>query len=386
MKARNLLPPDLLFTVSIADNHGHVVASSHPSAITSVADQDYFENQRQTDALSIGRPRPSLGSEVWETAIQPPLNTDDGGFAGIVVVSVDADYFVSGYETSTLGEHGVLGILGTDSIFRVRRSGETVSAGDLADYSSVVPATDEAESEAKLSTNSWDGVRRYTSARQLYDFPLAVIVGLSVDDQLAPTRRDMRTYLWRAIAGSILLILIVAMLSRMSAQLTDSHSQLLQSEKWPRSASSLPVSHTRSTIRSGYVHSNLTTLTRYMPDIFSVLDAYEQLEPSLVGAHAEIAPLQALKERVELAYLREDITSLLTESIEGITRVEKIVRDLKDFSHVDQAEWQHVDLRVGLETTLNVVWHELKYKAELVKDMAICQRSNAWHRKSIRCS
>ena len=51
-----------------------------------------------------------------------------------------------------------------------------------------------------------------------------------------------------------------------------------------------------------------------------------------------------------------------------MARVKKIVQDLKDFSHVDEAEWQEADLNDGLESTLNVVWNELKYKAEVVRE------------------
>jgi signal transduction histidine kinase len=47
--------------------------------------------------------------------------------------------------------------------------------------------------------------------------------------------------------------------------------------------------------------------------------------------------------------------------------VKKIVQDLKNFSHVDESEWQFADLNAGLESTLNVVWNEVKYKANVVK-------------------
>jgi diguanylate cyclase (GGDEF)-like protein len=249
LKARALLPPDLLFVVSIADSKGDVVASTRPSAMTNVADQDYFQSQRQTDVLSVGRPRQSPGSGEWKLQFSRRLNAADGRFSGIVMVSVDAAYFVSGYESSKLGEHGVLGILGTDGVFRARRSGETVSAGDMVNYAAVVPATDEAGSEATLSTNAWDGVRRYISARQLYDFPLAVIVGLSADEQLAAMRRDMHAYLWRASAGSLLLILIVAVLGRMSRQLALSRQRAVEE-------------HIANAVRVEYLayHDGLTTL------------------------------------------------------------------------------------------------------------------------------
>ena len=43
----------------------------------------------------------------------------------------------------------------------------------------------------------------------------------------------------------------------------------------------------------------------------------------------------------------------------------KIVQDLKDFSRVDHADWQDADLNAGLESTLNVVMNEVKYRADV---------------------
>ena len=67
-------------------------------------------------------------------------------------------------------------------------------------------------------------------------------------------------------------------------------------------------------------------------------------------------------------YLRQDIGDLLSESVDGLQRVKRIVQDLKDFSHVSETEMQWANVENGLESTLNVVWNELKYKAEVVKD------------------
>jgi len=81
-----------------------------------------------------------------------------------------------------------------------------------------------------------------------------------------------------------------------------------------------------------------------------------------------VVALNALKEEGDLAYLRQDIGDLLSESVDGLQRVKRIVQDLKDFSHVSETEMQWANVENGLESTLNVVWNELKYKAEVVKD------------------
>ena len=63
-----------------------------------------------------------------------------------------------------------------------------------------------------------------------------------------------------------------------------------------------------------------------------------------------------------------DTHDLIMESLEGVDRVCKIVSDLKDFSRQGQIDsWAVVDVQVGLESTLNIVWNEIKYKAHVVK-------------------
>jgi signal transduction histidine kinase len=77
-----------------------------------------------------------------------------------------------------------------------------------------------------------------------------------------------------------------------------------------------------------------------------------------------------VKEEVDIDYLRDDVTKLLAESMDGLKRVTRIVQDLKNFSHVDESERQWADLEAGLESTLRVGWNELKYKAIVLKEFA----------------
>jgi diguanylate cyclase (GGDEF)-like protein len=116
----------------------------------------------------------------------------------------------------------VLGIIGTDGIIRVRRTGDAEFSGEAINYAGVVPGSDAVETDVTISTGSWDGVRRWTSARELFGFPLAVLVGLSVDEQLASAHRETLTYLWRAGFGSALIIVLTGLLGRMSWQLGQS--------------------------------------------------------------------------------------------------------------------------------------------------------------------
>ncbi len=117
----------------------------------------------------------------------------------------------------------------------------------------------------------------------------------------------------------------------------------------------------------GYIFSNFGTLEQYLASLFEMLAAYEAAEPSH-AAPQTITNLKRLRERIELEFLKEDIPVLMRESKEGIVRVRKIVQDLKDFSHVDaNPQWQLADLAQGIDSTLNVISNEIKYKADVIK-------------------
>jgi diguanylate cyclase (GGDEF)-like protein len=218
LKTESLLPPDLLFVVSILDTQDTVVVSTRPAAAPSVVKSE-LQQGLHSDALWVDPPRKSTTSGEWTLQFGRALHGPDGSLAGAVLIGIDASYFVSGYDRTILGKHGVLGLLGTDGVFRARRTGDDVTAGEEIDYASAVPGADQEDPTISLVTNSWDGVRRFTGVQQLYEFPLAVIVGLSEGEQMAAVHRSRDVYLWRAGLGSVLLLVLTTILGRMSWQL-----------------------------------------------------------------------------------------------------------------------------------------------------------------------
>ncbi len=215
LKQKGLLPPDLLFVVSIADASGKIVDSTRPFGTENAADQELFRKQRGSDAMVIGQVPPGPTGDA-KLAFSRRLNTTNGRFDGVVIVSVDAAYFVSGYDASKLGEQGVLSLIGTDGVSQVRRSGETLYSGERIDYAGAVQDSDAAAADAAVTKSSWDGTRRWMVARELYGFPLAVLVGLSVDEQMAPAHAQSRTYLGWAALASILALAVTALMGRLS--------------------------------------------------------------------------------------------------------------------------------------------------------------------------
>ena len=117
----------------------------------------------------------------------------------------------------------------------------------------------------------------------------------------------------------------------------------------------------------GYINSNIGSLKEYIDDLLRIVDVYEGFESKFSDSNI-LSTIQKLKQEIDLDYLKRDIMELIVESQEGTTRVKQIVQSLKDFSHVDEVEWQWVDLHKGIDSTLNVVNNEIKYKADVVKE------------------
>ena len=154
----------------------------------------------------------------------------------------------------------------------------------------------------------------------------------------------------------------------LNTKLQDMQHQLLQSEKMASVGQlAAGVAHEINN-PIGYVYSNLGTLEKYIQDMFSIVAAYEEIEPAITDS-ALLDQVHAAKDKADLNFLRDDMRAVLSETREGITRVKKIVQDLKDFSRIDtRDEWHWADLQKGLDSTLNIVHNELKYKADVRKE------------------
>jgi signal transduction histidine kinase len=153
-------------------------------------------------------------------------------------------------------------------------------------------------------------------------------------------------------------------------RLEEAQNQLLQSEKMASIGQlAAGVAHEINN-PIGFVSSNLGSLRGYVEPIFGLLTLLKDLPRDALPA-ALRDELVRLDRAVDLEFVQEDLPQLLNESEDGLLRVKKIVQDLKDFSRVDHADWQDADLNAGLDSTLNVVMNEVKYKAEVRKDYAV---------------
>lgn len=150
-------------------------------------------------------------------------------------------------------------------------------------------------------------------------------------------------------------------------QLNEAHTKLLQSEKLAALGQlAAGVAHEINN-PIAYVNSNLGTLKGYVKDMLRFIAACQPVphNPELQGRVAR------LSEELELDFICHDAPQLIDESLEGVSRVSRIVQDLKSFAHVDAGpEWGPADVHECLDSTLNIASSEIKYKATVIRDYA----------------
>lgn len=118
----------------------------------------------------------------------------------------------------------------------------------------------------------------------------------------------------------------------------------------------------------GFITSNLVTLGKYMDRLSEFMRTIT--DPSLFTNHEEAARfISERRTSLKIDSIMDDAPELIQESLEGADRVSTIVRNLKSFSRVDEASCKSANINECIESTVNIVWNELKYRVKLIKDL-----------------
>ncbi|MFQ5602707.1 MAG: PAS domain S-box protein [bacterium] len=142
-------------------------------------------------------------------------------------------------------------------------------------------------------------------------------------------------------------------LEEANRHLRETQSQLVQSEKMASLGMLVAgIAHEINT-PIGAVHSMHDTLKRAVAKLKTVLK--EQFSQEIYENHDIAMPLKII-----------DNANKVIES--GSARVTNIVRRLRSFARLDEAELKTVDIHEGLEDTLTLIHHEIKHKIQVVKD------------------
>jgi signal transduction histidine kinase len=107
-----------------------------------------------------------------------------------------------------------------------------------------------------------------------------------------------------------------------------------------------------------FIHGNLTHVQQSTEDLLEVVQLYQQHYPAPAPA------IQTAAEMIDLEFLQEDLPKMLASMKLGTERIRQIVLSLRNFSRMDEAEFKAVDIHEGIDSTLLILQHRLKAKAD----------------------
>lgn len=149
-------------------------------------------------------------------------------------------------------------------------------------------------------------------------------------------------------------------------------SQLIQSEKLAALGQMVAgVAHEVNNPLA-FVRNNLAILQRDLGYLRGLIELYQQADDALGAARPELlGRIRTFSEQIDLGYTLANVEGLAARSGDGLTRIQQIVKNLRDFARLDEAELKEIDLAESIETTVAIARLPAHQKrVELVTDLA----------------
>jgi len=157
-------------------------------------------------------------------------------------------------------------------------------------------------------------------------------------------------------------------LEKVIAELNSTQKQMVQQEKMSMIGQlTAGVAHEINN-PIGFIASNTESLGKYWERILKCMEAQRAVILSGKIDSQSLEPLQELQSRMKIDRISKDIPEMIRETLEGVERIKSVVRDLKCFSHMDETDQKLADITQCLESSLNIVNNELKYKATVTRE------------------
>lgn len=118
----------------------------------------------------------------------------------------------------------------------------------------------------------------------------------------------------------------------------------------------------------GFISNNLTELSGYTDALCRYIVFLESVLREKCDNEEARAAVVALRNELQVDMVMNDMGEMIGESLEGSERVSRIVKNLRNFSRIDDQDYSMADVNECLESTINIVWNELKYKAKVDRE------------------
>lgn len=117
-----------------------------------------------------------------------------------------------------------------------------------------------------------------------------------------------------------------------------------------------------------FVTSNVKPLQLDIDDLKDIISKYEKIDFEK-DIKSQFEEIEAYKKQIDLGFINNEITSLLSGISEGAKRTAEIIRSLRNFSRVDETDMKAIDINEGLLSTLVLVRNTLPDNLVVVKDL-----------------
>ena len=112
-----------------------------------------------------------------------------------------------------------------------------------------------------------------------------------------------------------------------------------------------------------YVTNNLAVLQRDLTSVFEIVDAYRNCLGDLQQVNPDAASrIEQLEQKCDLSWIVENTGPMFESSIDGLRRVRDIVKNLREFARLDEADYDTIQIGDTIRSTLSIIQHVLDEK------------------------
>lgn len=237
-----LFPSSPVFNIGIVDRDGRLVTNTLGVRQEDVSDRLYFRVHQDADVDSFYIGQPAMGRTSGRTVVHfsRRMSDKDGSFDGVVRASVAPEYLTASYDRVTLGQKGILAVLGSDLGLRASRIGSTVFESDKHAFVESAFATPGARKSvlAKpsgsifVSGDDWftDRRNRYIGWQTVAGYPIVAVAGLDEQEAFAGFAEARTNAIELALAASAILAAFTVAAMGLSLRLAWRKHQVVMSQ------------------------------------------------------------------------------------------------------------------------------------------------------------